>query len=524
MKYTISRLFRPRHKRWDTAILGVAIIIFTAISIGNMTRWSVWFDEAFGVYMLRYNPLGIAGFTATDVHPPMYYWVLQAWTAIWGTSEFALRSLSLLMMLIAFVFIYLMVRRAFDTKITAVAIGLLAISPMLVRYSEEARMYGLVMAIVAAATFVFVRAMESPTKRKWYVYGVLVSLGMWTHYFTALVWLTHWALRAYLLKTKNKRVARGRFWDRQWVLAHVLAVGLYLPWLPFMVRQVTNVQGGGFWIPPVSADTPANFLSTVLLFRASTEVKNLLALGVFIVAVLAIIGVLRARTLLDDRQRLVFDVTCFVAFMPAVLLLVLSMPPLRPIFYDRYIIPSAGYIIVLIGLTVGVLLFGKVKASRWLGGALGALMVVLMIVGVAHVYAVGNYNTTTNDPLPIRPTLREAQSLASPGEPFVVGAFWRYYETHYYQTDRNPVYFIAEDNLTWGSYDMVRYDSYHKVYDIAAFAKAHGGKIWFVDDWSIYGKPKMPKKGTWHVIQEVKVPGIPEDQATIRAVELQLVN
>jgi hypothetical protein len=71
---------------------------------------------------------------------------------------------------------------------------------------------------------------------------------------------------------------------------------------------------------------------------------------------------------------------------------------------------------------------------------------------------------------------------------------------------------------------MVRYDSYHKVYDIAAFAKAHGGKIWFVDDWSIYGKPKMPKKGTWHVIQEVKVPGIPEDQATIRAVELQLVN
>jgi hypothetical protein len=206
--------------------------------------------------------------------------------------------------------------------------------------------------------------------------------------------------------------------------------------------------------------------------------------------------------------------------VPATLLVLLSMPPLRPAFVDRYLIPSVPYFFALIGILVGLGI--REKRTKWLSAVVAVLVTVLSIVGIVHVYHVGNYNKITNDPLPIRQTLRTAQALASPGEPFLVGSIWRYYEAHYYQTDRNPVYLQAEDGITWGSYDMVRYDNYRKVYDVPAFAKSHGGKIWFISDWQYYGQPKMPASGKWQVLQEARVEGLSDKQSTIRAVELQL--
>ena len=32
--------------------------------------------------------------TARDIHPPLYYWLLHLWIRLTGSSEFAIRSLS----------------------------------------------------------------------------------------------------------------------------------------------------------------------------------------------------------------------------------------------------------------------------------------------------------------------------------------------------------------------------------------------------------------------------------------------
>ena len=54
----------------------------------------LWCDEAFS-WALASKGSALLPLTARDFNPPLYYLVLHAWMAIVGTSEVAMRSLSL---------------------------------------------------------------------------------------------------------------------------------------------------------------------------------------------------------------------------------------------------------------------------------------------------------------------------------------------------------------------------------------------------------------------------------------------
>lgn len=502
------------------AVLGVSLGVFGALSLGNMGRWSVWFDEAYGLYLIRHSFLDVAKFTSTDVHPPLYYWMLKIWQGIFGGGEIAIRSLSMVMMMVAIVFVYMLVRRAFGVRIGAWVAALLALSPMLIRYAEEARMYGMAIMIVAAATYVLVDATSRPSRKKWVIYGVLVALGMWTHYYTVIMWITHWVWRYLAVRGKNAKATTKAFWTKEWLWSHALAVGLFLPWLPFMIRQMANVQGGGFWIRPITVSTPFNFMTNMLLYRENNETQSWLAVLVLILIALTVIVTVLANRRLRGEQRAILQLCMTMAVVPLVLLLLLSLPPLRPSFVDRYLLPSIPFWFATIGIAMATVLARR--RPRVVVPIVVALFGALFL-GVAQVYAIGNFNKNSNDPLPVRSTVREIQRLGRPGEPILSASSWRFYEMHYYDSERNPVYFEATDNLTWGSYDMLRTNPYRKVYGAPDFAREHGGTIWYVND----GKASqiaLPTEGEWEILQEAKVDGVPDDTSTIRAVQIRLKN
>ncbi|NCU37793.1 hypothetical protein EOL96_01880 [Candidatus Saccharibacteria bacterium] len=520
MKHFYYRLIERTnelHKK-DLMILGSGLGIFGALSLANMSRWSIWFDEAFGIYLIRYNFWEVAKFTSVDVHPPLYYWALKLWQGVFGSSEIALRSLSMVMIMVAIVFVYLLVRRTFGLRVGAWVVALLAISPMLIRYATEARMYGMATAIVAAATYVLVSVTRKPTARKWVIYGILVSLGMWTHYYTAIIWIAHWVWRYSISRGKDTRATVRAFWTKDWIMAHVIAIGLFLPWMPYMITQMATVQGGGFWIRPITAITPFNFLTNIFLYRENYEVQNWLAILMLVVMGVVVYVLATTYKKLKTEQKKTQLLFMIMAFVPLVLLLLLSLPPLRPSFVDRYLLPSIPFWFASIGIAVSVFIVNKKPRV-----VLPVVMVLFtaLSLGIAHVYTIGNYNKNANDPMPIRQTINQIWSLGNNGQPILAASPWRFYETHYYDSQKHPVYFEATDNLTWGSYEMLRNNMYRKVYDTPAFAREHGGTIWYVGDWK-QGSPALPKEGTWKVIQEVIVDGVPPEQSTIRAAEIKL--
>ncbi len=498
--------------RKDIVILGVGLVTFAVLAIGNMSRWSIWFDEAFSAYLLRYNFIDIARYTASDVHPPLYYWLLKLWTLVFGEGIIAIRSLSLVFIMSAIVLAYIFVRKYFGALAAGLSVGLLSISPMLIRYSEEARMYGLIVLIATAATMVLVEATIHPTRRKWILYGVLVSLGMWTHYFTAIIWLTHWVWR---FAVRGKYASTKRFFNNEWVFTHVVAVALFLPWLPFMVKQMGTVQLTGFWIKDVSVDSLTNFLTNSLVFLEHGDVKKWLAVLVLVTIVTSVYLVIQARRSMKNDKRPLFDLLISMSIVPVIVLFVASLPPLRPSYVERYLLTAAFWSMMLLAVAIA---YGLRKPSKKSYAAVMAPFVLCMIIGAINVYQYGNFNRNANEASVTKDAIAMIQASGAGSQPILAESPWRYYEAIYYDTPKNPVYFEATDDVTYGSYDMLRYSDYRKIGDLESFAKAFP-RIWYMGSWQD-GKQHTPK-GNWKVLRELTAPTPVAGSGTVHVFELQ---
>ena len=95
------------NSKWGGVVALVAAIgAFLALTLTRLTTASIWFDEAYSAYLTRYNLADLTHYTAIDVHPPLYYYLLKGWTNLFGNSVAAYRSLSVVLGVIALVLIY----------------------------------------------------------------------------------------------------------------------------------------------------------------------------------------------------------------------------------------------------------------------------------------------------------------------------------------------------------------------------------------------------------------------------------
>jgi len=492
--------FIKNHPKLDIVFLATSIVAFLTITLFNVTNAAFWFDEAFSSYIIQFSFADIFHYTSTDVHPPLYYWLLKAWSELFGTGEFGLRSMSILFAVGAIVAAFFLVRRLFGRKVALVALLFLTLSPMLVRYADEARMYTMSAFIAVTATYALVRANESRQRRWWVVYGVLVALGMWTHYFTILVWLAHWAWRLWATYSKGTsfKLWWKKFFSKNWVIAHVVAVGLFLPWLPFMIKQLGIVQSGGFWIGPAGIDTPTNYVTNAFYYLEHGQTQSWLALILLAVVILIIALIPKVYKGFNKVDKSKFMLVSSLAWVPAILLFLASLPPLRPSFVERYLIPSLVFYVVFMAV---VLVVGT-KTWRPILRAIPILAIVgMMIFGITNVYKYGNYNKNTNFHIVTREAIKDIQKAGKPGQPIIATTPWIFYEAVPYSTEEFPVYFIdANTEYIYGSLDMLKQNDMHKIKDIDAFGKQNP-IIWYL------GQDETgdvaPYENTWKSLQTV---------------------
>src|SRR5438067_13785559 len=74
-----------------------------------------WYDEAVSVHQLSRSFGEILRAAGLDTQPPLYYWTLKAWGAVFGASELSLRSLSAVAGMMAVLLTFLIGRRLFGT-------------------------------------------------------------------------------------------------------------------------------------------------------------------------------------------------------------------------------------------------------------------------------------------------------------------------------------------------------------------------------------------------------------------------
>jgi mannosyltransferase len=183
-----TRLLRRTH----LMVLLLAGLAF-GLRIWNLTGQSLWRDE---VDALRFSlqPLGrLAQLFVTPGHNgPLYYLVLRPWLHLAGQSEFALRYFSLLWGVLCLPLLYRVARHLGSRRSALVAALLATVSPYLVWYSQEGKMYSLVTALTLAATLVWLNALSrgGPGWR-WVVYAVLVTSSVYVHFLAVLMLPVH---------------------------------------------------------------------------------------------------------------------------------------------------------------------------------------------------------------------------------------------------------------------------------------------------------------------------------------------
>jgi mannosyltransferase len=125
--------------------------------------------------------------------PPLYYALAWVWTQLTGTGEYGLRSLSALAGVATVPVAYLLGVALSGRRAGLVAAALVAVNPMLLWYSQEARSYALLALLTALAALYFVRALDArahgargdvpDARRALTLWGVFSALALATHYF-----------------------------------------------------------------------------------------------------------------------------------------------------------------------------------------------------------------------------------------------------------------------------------------------------------------------------------------------------
>ncbi len=220
---------------------GVLTLVAFALRVWTLGRASLWLDEGLSLYYVN-RPLTdlFPTLAREDFHPPLYYLLLQGWIHIAGTSEFALRFLSLMLGVLLVPIGYATLREIYrprgrpslDLALAVPGSALIMLSPILIYYSQEVRMYSLVACLALLSVLTLLRAarLDGHGWRPWLVFALVTTALFYTHYqgFFLLPALALFALFA------------GRRVFLHWLGAMALAALLYAPWGLAVAAQVNT--------------------------------------------------------------------------------------------------------------------------------------------------------------------------------------------------------------------------------------------------------------------------------------------
>jgi len=338
----------PKISRLLLAALLLVLAGGAVLRVYKLGAESIWLDEAFTIQISRGSLASIVEETSRDVHPPLYYFVVHYWLQVFGDSEFSVRLLSALLGVLAILVMYKLAALLFDRTAGLLAALLLALSHFHIEYSQEARMYTLLILLTLLSMYYFIKLLAGRSRLALAGYILSSALMMYTHVYSL-----------FIIAAQNIFLVSLVFFSRQafrrtlkrWVPAQIALLVLFLPWLSVLMQQVSRVQKG-FWIPRLP---PSALFDTLVTYAGSIQ----LAWIFFPLASLAIFLGWKGSTEnrgepllndatgseLDSRLKTHFLVLWFVC--PIILPFIVSRFS-SPIFLPKYTIPaSLGFIILV---------------------------------------------------------------------------------------------------------------------------------------------------------------------------------
>lgn len=368
------------------AILFLALIL-RLISIHTHP---LWYDEAFavlfsekGVSAMLYGTLAPVDGGAADIHPLLYYATLNAWMTVVGQSAIMLRLWSVILGLGTIGFVYLIGKDLFDKRAGLASALVVAVAPFHVQYSQEIRMYSLLGLLLMSATWCFLKARRTGSKRWWIAFGVLAGLAMHTQQLAAF-YLVGIGLVPFIARRRSDIIGV--------ILGAGIAFVVYLPWLVNIPSQLQKVNSY-YWIAPPDGlkllVTLRSFLSVQLDMPSPASIVAFVgAIFLFLFLIIQLVIYVRKprRKTETDKYSIYFVMWLFA--MPIVLMWLVSQ--VQPIYLERALLPSALMLYIALGW-----LFTRGGLPKIIAGVLIVVGLILSVWGLYYQYT---WSTFPNSP------------------------------------------------------------------------------------------------------------------------------
>lgn len=173
---------------------------------------------------------------------PLYFVMVRLWSQCFGSSIAAIRSFSAVLGLLALPAMYWLCIQLFRSNLSAwIGTALIAVSPLYVLYSQEARPYSLLTLVVLLSSCLLLRSLQQPTRMNWMLYSIAVAVSLYSHLFFAFALLGH---GIYILTLKRFRIDKSLV---AYLLASMLGVMTFMPWMIAISLNKLQVQTMTSW-------------------------------------------------------------------------------------------------------------------------------------------------------------------------------------------------------------------------------------------------------------------------------------
>ncbi|TEU15322.1 MAG: hypothetical protein E3J21_13510 [Anaerolineales bacterium] len=180
-----ARTTRACPERSRRVLILSLIILAFALRLHQLDAKSIWFDESHSLNRASLDLLSIASgkqiwgdrVVQDTTHVPFYFFLLHFFIKLAGDSDFTLRFLSVIFGVLTVPLIHFMGKKLCHARVGLWAALLATFSPFYLWYSQEARMYTLLVFLGLLSVFCLLRAIDED-KVGWYATYALTATAM----------------------------------------------------------------------------------------------------------------------------------------------------------------------------------------------------------------------------------------------------------------------------------------------------------------------------------------------------------
>lgn len=340
----------PEFKYWRMVLLIYAVILF-GLSFIRAFENNFWGDEGYTIRLAQMSIPQMLAATAGDVHPPLYYLIVQVFCRIFGFHHMVYHVVSLVPYGLILILCLTVIWKWFGKETTAIMITFSSFLTSAIGNTLDVRMYSWAELFVLLSFLCLYRIFRDDDVKSYAAFGIASLAAAYTHYYSlisvAFFYVVLILMAVFKERKRIKRVAA----------TCVLTVLGYMPWL-FVLLRTFQRTADDYWM----IDIPTWKESLYYLFCSKYEVTLTVVFFVLLVFYLlresGIIkfssgkSVTRSETAMTE---VIWILAGIFSIMGTIGVGIGVSAAFRPMFLVKYLFPVSSAAWLILGICVSKL-------------------------------------------------------------------------------------------------------------------------------------------------------------------------